>query len=161
MDIALGELRARLVRLSSSPVAPHAPAHHHGLRWAWGVLNMISMLPMSPVSYNRYAGRGPYTTRLCEVVPIARSLARSSGSEMRAHWLGVSDALADALMATEGEEQVGCTIPWVTTGTSERRPALFVVRNSPVSCGHSRRAQRVDDLREAVSTASRKLTVCS
>ncbi|MFB9460566.1 DISARM anti-phage system protein DrmE domain-containing protein [Streptomyces antimycoticus] len=146
LDIALGELRERLVRLTSSPIAPQTPTHHHGLRWAWGVFNMISMLPTSPVSYDRHAGRGPYITRLCEVVPIARSLARSSGNEMRAHWSGVSDALADALMAAEGEERMGYLIPWVATSAAERQRTLLVVRNS------ASRASAVDALNESTHT---------
>lgn len=146
LDIALGELWQRLARLSSVPIAPHARAHHHGLRWAWGVFNTISMLPTSPVSYDRHAGRGPYSTRLCEVVPIARSLARSSASEMRTHWLGVADALAGALVAAEGEERMGYLIPWVATSATERRRTLLVVRNG------ASRAAAIDALNESTHT---------
>ena len=146
LDVALADLWSGLARLSSARLAPHGSAHHHGLRWAWGVFNTISMLPTSPVRYDGHVGRGPYSTRLREVVPIARSLARGARSEMGAHWSAVADALAETLVAAGREERFGYLIPWVATSAAERRRTLLVVRNS------ASRAAVVDALNESTDT---------
>lgn len=146
LDTALSALWERIARLSAVSGVESSITQGHGLRWARGLFNTLSMLPISPARYDKHTGHGPYAVRLGEAVSTARALARHTGREAAGHWFGVADALSNAMVAAAREERLTHLIRWAATCVSEGRRSLLLVRNSAA------RVALIDAMNEALET---------
>jgi hypothetical protein len=98
------------------------------MRWAWGVYNLLALLPVRPGDYDRCVGANPYALRLGQAPQTARAYARYVDGSLRDAWRVFGGRLEDALTSAEAAEKLSRVQAWVND-RSESGYGLLVARN--------------------------------
>ncbi|WP_448062654.1 DISARM anti-phage system protein DrmE domain-containing protein [Cellulomonas hominis] len=98
-------------------------------RWAWGVFNTLTLVPVPPARYDEHVPPGPYTFRLGEVASTARAYARNAAGDVRQAWYEVADRFADLLAAANSPDRLGGAAGWIEQVVDVDGRGLLVVRN--------------------------------
>jgi hypothetical protein len=132
LDAALAQLwlaMAALSRVYQPAAAAGDRGAVHGLRWAWGVYNILASLPVTPERYDRQAGSSPYVVMLKPASAIARQFARNATGACRDAWSQVADSLASAVDAAQRQPRAGQILQWLATEPDDHSRRVVVTRN--------------------------------
>jgi hypothetical protein len=128
-DDALRLLWDALWQLSRSyGASPGEYGAADAMRWAWGVYNLLALLPIRPGDYDRWVGANPYALRLGQSPVTARAYAWYVTGPVRDAWRVFGGRLEDALAAAEAPEKLSRLREWVN---DRREPGcgLLAARN--------------------------------
>jgi hypothetical protein len=98
------------------------------MRWAWGVYNLLALLPLRPGDYDRWVGANPYALRLGQSPQTARAYARYVSDSVRDAWRTFGSRLEDTLAAAEAAEKLSRVEAWVND-RCEFGSGLLAARN--------------------------------
>jgi hypothetical protein len=98
------------------------------MRWAWGVYNLLALLPVQPGDYDHWAGANPYALHLGPAPQTAQAYARYVSGSVRDAWRIFGGRLEDALAAAEAAEKLSRVQAWVND-RDEPGSGLLATRN--------------------------------
>lgn len=98
------------------------------MRWAWGVYNVLALLPIRPGDYDYWVGGNPYAIRLGQAPQIARAYARHVDGALRDAWRVYGGRLKDTLAVAEAAEKLDRVQAWINDRNGSDT-GLLVARN--------------------------------
>jgi hypothetical protein len=128
-DDAMRLLWEALWRLSRAyGTSPGEYGAADAMRWAWGVYNVLALLPIRPGDYDYWVGGNPYAIRLGQAPQTARAYARHVEGALRDAWRVFGGRLEDTLAVAETAEKLGRVQTWINDRNGSGT-GLLVARN--------------------------------